>query len=239
VHSSLLIAEPSKTEVIRFGSSADLDRLDRLADTDVTICLDQATIHPSDCVRDLRVLLDSSLAMRQHIAKVASTCFFHFRRLRRLRRVLDLKNRKRSVRAFVLTRTDYCNAVLVNLPDSALAPLQRVLHAAARFVADLGPRDHVTSTLVSLHWLPICQRITYELCTMMHSVYYALAPVCISDIVTSVTHLPGRAHALTISEKWRQQYSRCTFFLVLVSVRSRCLDPTPGTEFLGSIEALL
>ena len=53
MHLSPLTAEPSKTEAIWFGSSADLDRL---ADTDVTICLDQATIHPSDCVLDLGVL---------------------------------------------------------------------------------------------------------------------------------------------------------------------------------------
>ena len=59
---------PSKTEAIWFGSNANLDRL---AVTDVTICIDQATIHPSDCVRNLRVLLDSSLSMRQHIAKIA------------------------------------------------------------------------------------------------------------------------------------------------------------------------
>jgi len=80
----LLALNPSKTETIWFGSSADLDRL---ADTDVTICLDQATIHPSDCVRDLGVPLDSSLSMRQHrpTTKVASTCFFHLRRLCRLR----------------------------------------------------------------------------------------------------------------------------------------------------------
>ena len=58
-----LLLNPSKTEAIWFGSSADLDRL---ADTDVTICLDQATIHPSDCICDLGVLLDSSLSMRQH-----------------------------------------------------------------------------------------------------------------------------------------------------------------------------
>ena len=85
-----LLLNPSKTEATWFGSSANLDRL---ADSDVTICLDQATIHPSDCIRDLGVLLDSSLSMRQHIAKVGSTCFFHLRRLRRPRRVLDLQSR--------------------------------------------------------------------------------------------------------------------------------------------------
>jgi len=164
---------PGKTEVIWFGSSATLDSL---ADTDVTICLDQAVIHPSDCVRDLGVLLDNSLYMRQHIAKVASTCFFHLRRLRKLRRVLDLQSRKRLVCAFILTRIDYCNAVLANLPDTALAPLQQVLHAAPRFVAAIGPRHHVTPTLISLHWLHVRQRITYKLCTMMHSVFYDQAP---------------------------------------------------------------
>ena len=29
---------------------------------------------------------------------------------------------------------------------------------------------------------------------MMHSVFYGLAPLYISNIVTRVTHLPGRAH---------------------------------------------
>ena len=101
---------------------------------------------------------------------------------------------RRTMYAFILTRIDYCNAVLANLPDSALSPLQRVLHAAASFVAAIGPRDHITPTLISLHWLPVRQPITYKLCTMMHSVFYGEAPSYISDIVTPVTHLPGRAH---------------------------------------------
>ena len=219
---------PSKTEVIWFGSNANLDRL---AVTGVTICLDQATIHPSDCVRNLGVLLDSPLSMRQHIAKIASTCFFHLRRLRKLRRVLDLESRKRLVCAFILTRIDYCNAVLANLPDSALSPLQRVLHAAARFVAAIGPRDHITPTLISLHWLPVRQRITYKLCTMMHSVFYSQAPSYIFDIVTPVTHLSRRA-------RLRSAKTETTTFHVYsldsVGVRSRCLDLMPGTVCLVS-----
>ena len=45
------------------------------------------------------------------------------------------------VTALVLSRLDYCNAVLAGLPASTLAPFQRVLHAAARTVLDLKPRD--------------------------------------------------------------------------------------------------
>ena len=44
----------------------------------------------------------------------------------------------------VLFRVDYCNSLLAGLPVIALAPLQRVLNAVTRYVADLRPRDHVT-----------------------------------------------------------------------------------------------
>jgi hypothetical protein len=50
-------------------------------------------------------------------------------------------------------------------PDYRLAilrPLQRVMHAAARLVLDLKPRDHVTTALMQLHWLPIEYRIWFQ-----------------------------------------------------------------------------
>ena len=132
--------------------------------------------------------------MRKHISQVVSTCFFHLRRLRPLRARLSREQRQRLVSAIILSRVDYCNVVLAGLPASSLAPLQRVLNAAARFVADLHPRDHVTGTLRDLHWLPIRTRITYKLCTLMHASVHGVAPVYIWNMLTSVTELPGRSH---------------------------------------------
>jgi len=62
---------------------------------------------------------------------------------------------------FILSRLDYCNAVLAGLPKSTIVPLQRAQNAAARLVTGTGPRDHVTSVLQQLHWLPVKHRITY------------------------------------------------------------------------------
>ena len=45
----------------------------------------------------------------------------------------------------VIIRLDYGNAKLLN--------------AVARLVCDLHPREHVTSTLIDLHWLPRMHRI--------------------------------------------------------------------------------
>ena len=69
---------------------------------------------------------------------------------------------------FILSRLDYCNAILARLPVSTLAPLQRVLHAAARVVCDLKPRDHISEAVRALHWLPIQQRIDFKLCLLVH-----------------------------------------------------------------------
>ena len=72
---------PDKFELIWFGSQVNLERL--LS----TVRVGQTIIEPRDQVRDLGVILDSSLSMRQHIAKVTSTCFFHLRRLRKIGKV--------------------------------------------------------------------------------------------------------------------------------------------------------
>src|SRR5664279_4605630 len=188
---------PDKTELIWFGSKKNMNNLRNL---DTTIQLGQCNIKPSSCVRDLGVLFDSELSLKQHVSRTVATCFLHLRRLRKLQRVLDIDTRKRLACAFVLSRIDYCNSVLASQPDCVIAPLQRVLNATARFVANLQPRDHVSPTLRSLHWLYVRQRVVFKLCTIMHAVHYNNAPQYISDIVTPVSSLPGRSHLRSASK---------------------------------------
>ena len=180
---------PDKTELIWFGSRHLLQQLppDK---SSIQVCGIQ--VKPLDCVRNLGVLLDSQLTMKAHISKVVSTGFFHLRRLRQLRNILDQDLRQRLVSALILSRIDYCNTVFAGLPASTLKPLQRLINAAARYVANLGPYDGVTNTLKELHWLPIKQRITYKLCVMMHSAVSGVAPSYIKDMLTSVADMPGR-----------------------------------------------
>ena len=56
---------------------------------------------------------------------------------------------QRLVVAIELSRLDYCNGVLVGLPDSQLSRLQSVLHAAARLNHGVRRHDHVTQQLRS------------------------------------------------------------------------------------------
>jgi len=134
----------------------------------VSLCMDSSTIQHVDAVRDLGVTFDSELTMQRHVNTVTRACFHHIRRLKQIRRLLGKDVAAGLVSAFILSRLDYCNVVLAGLPKSTIAPLQRVQNAAARLVARLGSRDHVTSTIRDLHWVPVHATGTYIDITNQH-----------------------------------------------------------------------
>ena len=70
-------------------------------------------------------------------------------------RYLIYDDRKSIVQVVIMSRIDYCNSLLVGVPSTQLSKLQRLQNAAARLVSDVAKYDHITPTLVNLHWLPV------------------------------------------------------------------------------------
>ena len=173
-----------KTELIWIGSKSKLADLKQL-ETNLNIC--SVVVQPTDSVHVLGFILDSKLSMRQHVGKLSSICFFHLRRLREFRYMLDPLSRQRLVSAFILSRIDFCNTVLVGL----LAPLQCVLNAAAWFVAGLPAHAHITDNIWSLHWLPVAYQIRYKLCLVMYAIYNDTSPSYIADTTTRISMISG------------------------------------------------
>ena len=71
-------------------------------------------------------------------------------------------------------------------------PMQRVQNSAVRLVSGLQRRDHVTSSLRELHWLPIRYRIMYKLCLTMHNVHVGRSPHYIIDTLSPIADMPNR-----------------------------------------------
>jgi len=76
------------------------------------------------------------------------------------------------VQAFIMCRLDYCNSLFFGITEMTYKP-PRMPHAA-RLVSGARrsePRsDHVTPVLRHLHWLPIKQRMEYELAVLSSDV---------------------------------------------------------------------
>ena len=95
--------------------------------------------------------------------------------------VSTVKSLHNIVLALIISRLDHYKAILAGLPQTTIAPLQRVQNAAARLVFELGPREHVTPCLLQLHWLPVRWRIQFKLCCIMHSVFNGKCPAYLPD----------------------------------------------------------
>jgi len=173
----------AKTELLWFGSRANLQKISGM---ELGFSVGSDYISPSTVIRNLGVYLDSQLTMKQHISHVTKVCFYQLRRLRQIRRYLGPDTTARLVSAFILSRLDYCNAVLARLPSSTIQPFQRVQNAAARLIADVSSHEHVSPVLRQLHWLPVVYRIDYKLCLLMHYVHIRHCPDYLRETVSLV-----------------------------------------------------
>ncbi len=144
----------AKTELLVFSATPTLQH-------DFTIQLGSSTITPSASVRNLGVIFDDQLTFKECIAKTQS-CRFALHNIRKIRPFLTEHAAQLLVQALVISRLDYCNALLAGLPSNTIKPLQMIQNAAARLVFNEPKRAHVTPLFVSLHWLPVAARIQFK-----------------------------------------------------------------------------
>src|SRR6218665_1225488 len=87
-----------------------------------------------DTVRDLGIILDQELNFSVHISQITRSCYYQLRQLRRptVSRSLFHDAAATLVHVFVSRRLDLCYSVLVDLPLTLTARLDRVLRSAAR-----------------------------------------------------------------------------------------------------------
>jgi len=85
-----------------------------------------------------------------------------------------------------------CNSVLAGIPDVYLQRLQSVQNAAARLVSGAHRHDHITPVLVSLHWLPVRQRIIYKTVVLVWKCLHDAAPRYLADLCVPAHSVRGR-----------------------------------------------
>lgn len=152
----------SKTEFMVFGSKTMKSKLEnffplRIFDTD---------FKPMEPVRNLGVLFDSNFSFKPHISSIIKKCFMCVRDLRRARKFLPLSAAKTLAVSLISSRLDYCNSLLINLPNREIMRLQRLQNCVAR-VTMRAPRFSPSLPLLKrLHWLPIAFRIKHKLCSI-------------------------------------------------------------------------
>ena len=191
--SNRLSINTSKTQFIWFGTPQQLHKLDF-----VLLSEKFPLFTFSSSVRDLGVTLYSSLTFTDHISNLTRSSYFHLRRLRVIRRSVSFAIFTTLVHAFVCSRIDYCNSLLVGLPKVRLSPLQSVLNTAARLIARLPRYSHISTFMFdNLHWLPLHARIQFKILTLIFKAQRGLAPKYLVGVIlrplSATSHRPLRS----------------------------------------------
>ena len=158
----MLKLNDEKTKFIIFGTCQQLAKI-----SDISIKVGLMKIQPVDEVRNLGFFMDRFLKNSVHINKLSAAMFHSLRNIKRIQNKLDFDSTKTLIQALIMSKLDYCNALLPGSSKFLLTKLQCIQNMACRIVCSLRKFDHVTQPMYDLHWLRIQERIDYKIACIM------------------------------------------------------------------------
>ena len=93
---------------------------------------------------------------------------------------------------------------------SCLSCLKIVQNAAARVLTRSQKREHITSILATLHWLPVSYRIDFKILIFVFKVLNSFAPSYIKELLPSY-HTLSDQRLLSVPRSRTQCYEDRTF----------------------------
>ena len=171
----LLVITPSRSQ-----NKVFIDKIS-IGDSDIT---------PSKVARNLGIIFDDTMTMKDHVTAKVKSCHVQLRTIGKLRKYLSFEAAETLVHAFITSRLDNGNSLLYGLPDTQIQRLQRVQNTAVRILTRTRKFDHISPILKDLHWLPVTNRIKFKILTLTYKCLHNLAPTYLSDMIE--LHTPPR-----------------------------------------------
>ena len=174
----MLKLNDDKTEFIIFGTHQQLAKI-----SDITITIESTKIHPVEKVRNLGYYMDKLLKNMAHVNKLIATMFHNLRNIKQIQSKLDFNSTKTIIQGLILSKLDYCNALLPGSSRILLTMLQCIESMACRIVCSLQKFDHITGPMYDLHWLHIQEKIDYKITCIVFKCHRGIAPQYLIDLL--------------------------------------------------------
>ena len=129
-----------KTEILLIGSAHGIDHPS-------SVRVGQSDISFSSAARNLGVIFDSELAQKEQVNKLCQLAYLEIKRIGSIRQYLPVEATKTLVSSLVLSRLDYCNALLAGCPQVLLEKIQRVINCSAHLIYKASKSAHIIPLL--------------------------------------------------------------------------------------------
>ena len=133
-------------------------------------------------MRDQGVVFNQYLTFQDHISGICKSTHFHMRSIGRNRNLLTFVATAQLIHAFIITRLDFCNSILYNIPNK-IERLQRIQNQSACILKRIPRRNHITRVLRELHWLKIHDRIIFTILLLTNKAVNNTAPEYVCDLI--------------------------------------------------------
>ena len=112
----------------------------------LSIKIGQNDICFSRSVRNPGVVFDDKLSMEQQVSKTCQSAYLGLCRISSIRHVLTVDATETLVTSLVLSRLDYCNPLLSEIPEQLIDKLQKVQNCSARLIFKTSKCTHCFTT---------------------------------------------------------------------------------------------
>ena len=175
-----------KTELLFLGTPQNLAKL-----TLTTVQIGSSTIVSSSHVRNIGAMFDPQLKMNIQVSSACKSAWYRLYQIGKIRPYLSADQTKSIIHAYVTSKLDQNNSLLIGCPDVLINRLQKVQNAAAKLIFQASKYDHVTILLKELHWLPLNQRIVFKILLLTFKALHGQGPQYLCESLT--WHKPSRS----------------------------------------------
>ena len=181
-----------KSEFVVAASSINAKKIDGLS-----LRIGDDVIQQSSKIRNLGVILDTTLSMSDHVRTIVKSVNFHLRSIEFVA-TLPSKVVITLCGLLILSHLDYAYLLMLGISAKERKQLQKLQNRAARIVYRVKRLHPSAPLLRSLHWLPLEQRIKLKVLFYVFKGFHGLAPPYLNKFL--VPYSPGRPWCISVVE---------------------------------------
>ena len=117
-------------------------------------------------ITTLGVIFESDLTFDKHISSITKQCNY---KIKQIKHLLNSTSLKILTSTYILSKLDYCNSLLINIPKIQEKRLNKIINHTCRLIYKLPKRTHITLYRKKLTFLIFKHRSIYKILTIIHT----------------------------------------------------------------------
>ena len=178
-----------------------------------------------------------------HVGAVVRSCnYYTCYALRHVRKHLTTETVQIIACSVILSRIDYCNSLLYGAPVAVVEMLHKAQNNVASHMSSLQMCQCQTTTLNSVRWLPVHQRIQYRIVVITHKALSTSIPAYIDELLQRqvTTRFLRSTDAPPLSVPWiHTETAKRAYCLAAPNVWNLLLNDICNASSLSSFHAKL